>query len=58
MRASIEPVEHDVGGEMIAAREILVEFLSAVPSIFTVVSGENALTLRADNRPVHLQQGM
>jgi hypothetical protein len=43
---------------MIAAREILVEFLSAVPSIFTVVSGENALTLRADNRPVHLQQGM
>ena len=43
-------IEDAVGGEMIAACELLVEFLSAVPSIPAVVSGENALTLCANDR--------
>src|SRR5262252_8739793 len=50
-------IEHDVGGEMIATRELLVEFLSAVPSIPAVVSGENALTLCANNGCEQLQHG-
>ena len=36
---------------MIAACELLVEFLSAVPSIPAAVSGENALTQWAINGP-------
>lgn len=41
---------------MIAARELLVEFLSAVPSIPAVVSGENALTLCAKTGPKFVSQ--